>query len=467
MRLFPKDFIFGTGTSAYQIEGAAAEDGKTPSIWDVFCANTDNVYKGQHGLTACDHYHRVDEDIALMRQLGIDAYRFSVSWPRIFPQKDVFNQKGLDFYITLVAKLKKAGIMPVITLYHWDLPQWADALGGWLNRDCVDWFAKLAETLFKALADDVPYWITHNEPFVATMLGYYMGLHAPGHKDLKEALIAAHHLNISHGRAIQRFREISKGTSKIGMTLNISPGVPSEDSDEMRELAHRADGFINRWFLEPLFRGTYPEYMVRLYEPVVGPLDFIQPGDAELMTEPMDFLGVNFYKRNLVKKQEGRLLGYIGMDDPQPGAREEWAGYPKVLLELLRMIRREYTDIPLMITENGLGLEGEVGDRSDASKFGTYITVKNGVDFIAEDGMVHDEARIAYVENCLGQCLDFIEEGGRLEGYFLWSLMDNFEWALGYSKRFGITYVDFNTFERTIKDSGYWFRDVIKQRGLS
>lgn len=466
MKKFPPDFIFGTGTSAYQIEGAPKEDGKGPSIWDTFCATEGKVFKGHTGEVACDHYNRVDEDIALMQEIGLDSYRFSVSWARVFPKQGELNALGLQFYVDLVAKLKGAGIMPVVTLNHWDVPVWMYEKGSWLNRESVAWFDEFAITMFEALGSEVPYWITHNEPFVIAMLGYYMGLHAPGHKDLKEALITSHHLNLSHGQAVRSFRKIVPTGGKIGITLNISPSAPFDDTSEDRELAHRAEGFVNRWFLEPLFKGTYPQYMVDLYEPMVGPMDFIQPGDASLMTEPMDFFGINFYKRNKVKKKETGLLGYVGIDDPQPATLEEWKKYPDVLLDLLRMVRDEYTDLPLIITENGLGLESAEAGDVDASRFGTYITVEDTVDEKGPDGKVHDDTRIAYVHNCLRQCLDFIEEGGKLEGYYLWSLMDNFEWALGYSKRFGIVHVDFDTLERTIKESGHWYASVITERGL-
>lgn len=466
MNKFSKDFIFGTGTSSYQIEGAQYEDGKTASIWDTYCSIPGNVFRDQTGDIACDHYHRYKEDVQLLKNLGVDSYRLSVSWPRIFPEKGKVNEKGIEFYINLIDELLKNNIKPMVTLYHWDLPQWAYDLGGWLNRDIADWFEEYANTMFEALGDKVSLWATHNEPFCVSILGYLKGLHAPGHENLKEALIASHNISRSHGAAVKAFRKFNFKDSKIGITLNLSPGYPLEQTSENIELAKRADGFVDRWFMDPLFKGSYPEDMVKIYENKIGELDFIKPGDFELITEPMDFLGVNFYARNIVKPSKEGLLGYVGVAEKMPQTQEEWDSYPEILFNLLMSIKNEYTSLPIFITENGLALEGYKDDAGDDEKFGTIITSANNVDFVAEDGRVHDEARILYVYNCLKQCLKFIENGGNLKGYYLWSLMDNFEWALGYSKRFGITYVNFETQERIIKDSGYWYRNVIESRLL-
>ncbi|HZJ87548.1 MAG TPA: family 1 glycosylhydrolase [Sphaerochaeta sp.] len=466
MRHFPDDFIFGSGTSAYQIEGSMDADGKSPSIWDAFCSNPENIYQGHTGEVACDHYRRHEEDIAIMQQLGLDSYRFSISWPRIYPQQGVVNQRGIAFYRSLVEKLLAANIRPMVTLNHWDIPLWVYEEGGWLNRQTIAWFADYARTMFNALDDLVDLWVTHNEPFVASLLGYYMGLHAPGHTDLKEALTMSHHLNLSHAEAVRVFRTVCKPTAQIGLTLNISPSEPIDQNPHTIELARRADGFVNRWFLDPIFKGEYPADMVGHYEKIVGPLDFIQPGDQALIDQPMDFFGLNFYQRNLVDAAEGTLLGYRGIDEKQPSDLAGWNEYPDVLLGVLRRIRDEYTDLPIIVTENGMGLDVEFGDLAERDKFGTTIGVAGSVDYIAEDGKIHDDTRIAYVHNCLRQCLDFIEEGGNLKGYYLWSLLDNFEWALGYSKRFGITYVDFETQQRTIKESGHWYASLIKARGL-
>lgn len=459
---FPKDFIFGTGTSAYQIEGAPYEDGRTASIWDIYCKKPGKIYRDESGDVACDHYHRYIEDVQLLKKLEVDSYRLSISWPRIFPEKGKVNEKGIEFYINLVDELLKNGIEPMVTLYHWDLPQWADDLGGWLNREVATWFEDFAEVMFKALGDKVKLWITFNEPFCITILGYLKGLHAPGHKDLKEALIAAHNLNLSHGAAVRAYRRHSFKDGQIGITLNLSPGYPAENTPENIELSKRADGFVDRWFLDPIFKGKYPEDMVEIYAQKIGELDFIKPGDLESITEPMDFFGVNFYRRNVVKPHSEGLLGYIGIGEETPETPEEWDAYPEVLFDLLIKIKNEYTDLPIYITENGLALDGYLDDSKDDGEFGTIMTSAGKIDFVAEDGRVHDAVRISYLYNYLKECLKFIEQGGNLRGYYLWSLMDNFEWALGYSKRFGITYVDFDTQKRTIKDSGYWYRELIR-----
>jgi beta-glucosidase len=422
------------------------------------------VFNGDTAKIACDHYHRVEEDIALLKTLGVDSYRFSVSWSRIFPSEGVVNVQGLEFYKGIIGALQQASIKPMLTLNHWDVPMWMYEKGSWLSRDSIKWFSDYAQTLFDAFGSSVNFWVTHNEPFVITMLGYCFGLHAPGHKNLKEALIASHHLNLAHGEAVRRFRSCDMGDAKIGITLNISPAAPYRQDDEHIALASIADDFVNHWFLEPLFKSRYPAAMVQRYEEMVGPLSFIHEGDMTAIAEPMDFLGINFYKRNIVKAKAETLFGYVGVDDEQPSTREGWAKYPDVLLSVLRMVRDRYTSLPLYITENGLGLESSHASTADASRFGTYITVKDEVDEVSSDGNIHDASRIAYIENCLKQCHAFINEGGNLKGYYLWSLLDNFEWALGYSKRFGIVHVDFSTQKRTIKDSGYFYQKVIAQR---
>ncbi|SKA85433.1 broad-specificity cellobiase [Clostridium sp. USBA 49] len=466
MNKFSKDFLFGTGTSAYQIEGAPYEDGKTASIWDTYSSIPGNVFRNQSADIACDHYHRYKEDIQLLKNLGVDSYRFSISWPRVFPEKGKVNQKGIEFYKNLIDELLKNNIKPMITLYHWDLPQWAYDLGGWLNRDIVNWFEEYTSTMFKAFGNKVTLWVTHNEPFCVSMLGYLKGLHAPGHENFKEALITAHNILLSHGAAVKAFRKFHFKDSKIGITINLSPGYPLEQTQKNIELAKIADGFVDRWFMDPLFKGSYPEDMVQIYKTKVGELDFIKAGDFELIGEPMDFLGVNFYARNMVKPSKEGFLGYVGVTEKMPQTQKEWNLYPEILFNLLMSIKNEYTSLPIFITENGLALEGYKDNAGDDEKFGTIITSANNMDFVAEDGRVHDETRILYIYNCLRQCLKFIENGGNLKGYYLWSLMDNFEWALGYSKRFGITYVNFETQERIIKDSGYWYRKVIENRTL-
>lgn len=463
---FSKDFIFGTGTSAYQIEGAPYEDGKTASIWDTYCSIPGNVYKNHTGNVACDHYHRYKEDIMLLRELGVDSYRLSVSWPRIFPEKGKVNPKGIDFYKRLIEELHIKGIKPMVTLYHWDLPQWADDLGGWLNREIVDWFTQYADVVFKELGSLVPLWITHNEPFCVSMLGYLKGLHAPGHKDLKEALTAAHHILLSHGAAVENFRKHRIKNSEIGITLNLSPGYPATDSVQDIKMAIRADGFVNRWFLDPLYKGQYPQDMVALYQSMIGDLDFIRQNDFDLITQPTDFFGINFYRRNMVKTSSEGLLGYVGVSEKTPQTKEEWDQYPDVLYDLLMNVRQNYTKLPIYITENGIAMDGEFDKSDNDEAFGTIMTSYDGVDYVSDDGKVHDNARILYLQKHLKQLLRFMKDDGNIKGYYAWSLIDNFEWALGYSKRFGLVYVDFETQERVIKDSGYWYKNLIETRQL-
>ena len=287
---FAKDFRFGVATSSYQIEGAVAEDGRTTSIWDTFCATPGNVYGGQTGDVACDHYHRYREDVGILRELGVDSYRFSISWSRVFPAYGVYNPKGMDFYKDLIRELKQNGIEPIVTLYHWDLPVWAHERGGWLNRESVEWFREYATRVFDELNDSVKFWITHNEPFCASILGYGLGIHAPGHKNMGEALVAAHNILLSHGVAVDAFRERGFRDSKIGITLNLTPSSPVSNATEDIEAALRADGLSNRWFLDPVFRSSYPEDMKQAFGRFAGGCDFIRDGDLQTISTRNDFL---------------------------------------------------------------------------------------------------------------------------------------------------------------------------------
>ena len=272
VKKFRENFIFGVSTSSYQIEGAVAEDGKGPSIWDKFCKIPGKTYKGHSGDIACDHYNRYKEDVELMSDIGVDAYRFSISWPRIFPEKGKYNPRGMDFYKRLVNELCEKGIMPTVTLYHWDLPLWVYEMGGWLNRDSVKWFKEYAVKVFEELNDSVKLWITHNEPLCASIFSYYEGMHAPGHKNLREALIAAHHILLSHGAAVEEFRKFNFKSSKIGITLNLIPSYPASSSEEDIKAASRFDGYYNRWFLDPIFKACYPEDMKETYKEFIGGL---------------------------------------------------------------------------------------------------------------------------------------------------------------------------------------------------
>nr|ADD25173.1 beta-glucosidase [Thermoanaerobacter ethanolicus] len=443
---FPKDFLWGTATSSYQIEGAVNEDGRTPSIWDTFSKTEGKTYNGHTGDVACDHYHRYKEDVEILKEIGVKAYRFSIAWPRIFPEEGKYNSKGMDFYKRLVDELLKKDIMPTATIYHWDLPQWAyDKGGGWLNRDSVKWYVEYATKLFEELGDVIPLWITHNEPWCASILSYGIGEHAPGHKNYREALIAAHHILLSHGEAVKAFREMNIKGSKIGITLNLTPAYPASEKEEDKLAAQYADGFANRWFLDPIFKGNYPEDMMELYSKIIGEFDFIKEGDLKTISVPIDFLGVNYYTRSIVKYNEDSMLKAENV--PGPGKRTEmgWEISPESLYDLLKRLDREYTKLPMYITENGAAFKDEV----------------------TEDGRVHDDERIEYIKEHLKAAAKFIGERGNLKGYFVWSLMDNFEWAHGYSKRFGIVYVDYETQKRILKDSALWYKEVIQKNSMS
>ncbi|GGI97742.1 beta-glucosidase [Alicyclobacillus cellulosilyticus] len=437
---FPEGFLWGTATAAYQVEGAAQEDGRGPSIWDTFAKTPGKVLNGDTGDVACDHYHRYPEDVRLMKELGMQAYRFSIAWPRIFPEKGRYNPKGTDFYKRLVDTLHQHGILPVATIYHWDLPQWIQDEGGWANRRSVDYFVEYANTLFRELGDVVPLWITHNEPWCVSFLSHWLGQHAPGHRDLREALQVAHHVLLSHGRTVQAYREAGL-SGRIGITLNLTVvDAASEDPADLRA-AQISDGNANRWFLDPIFRGSYPADMVEIYTEQAGPFDFVHADDLDIIRRPIDFLGVNYYTRSVVR------AGEDGMPKPVPPAGPVtdmgWEVHPESLYRLLTRLRREYTGLPLYITENGAAYPDRV-----------------------VDGRVDDPERIAYLRDHFAAAHRFIQEGGNLQGYFVWSFMDNFEWAFGYSKRFGLVYVDYATQTRIPKASALWYRDVIAANGI-
>ena len=447
--VFPKAFVFGVATSSYQIEGAVHEGGRGPSIWDTFCRTPGKVKDGDHGEVACDHYNRYPEDIALMQSLGVSAYRFSIAWPRIFPTglETEPNAAGLDFYERLVDALIAAGITPWVTLYHWDLPQGLQDLGGWANRATVDAFVRFADAVSARLGGRVKHYITHNEPWCVAMLGHMNGEHAPGHKDWPEALAVVHHVLLSHGLAVPVLRAASPGCS-VGITLNLVPGYPASPSDADADAMRHFDGFFNRWYLDPLYGRGYPEDMVTDYRALgrlpEGPLPFVHPGDLDAMAVPTDFLGINFYSRAILRSttvpETENLPRTIA--EPGPEARTDigWEIYPDGLYDLLRRLTVDYPGVPLVITENGA----------------SYATTPS------EDGGIHDAARLSYLDSHLRACHRAITAGVPLIGYFAWSLMDNFEWAYGYSQRFGIVWVDYATQARTLKDSALWYRDVAR-----
>lgn len=436
---FPASFLWGTATAAYQIEGAGSEDGRTPCIWDQFAAIPGKVYEAHNGDVACDHYHRYKDDIKLIAELGFKAYRFSIAWPRIFPEKGKFNPKGIAFYASLLQELKKYDIMPAVTIYHWDLPLWIHEEGGWTNRQTVEYFKEFASVLFEHFGEDVPMWITHNEPWCASFLSYGLGVHAPGHTDWSEATAAAHHILLSHGEAVRLYRE--KGYKhQIGITLNLTYQHPATESEEDRMAARRADGFTNRWFLDPVFKGQYPEDMMEVFKKQNVSFDFIHEGDLALISIPCDFLGINYYTRNIVRNNpDDPFLGGESVRGTGAHTDMDWEVYPEGLYILLTRLQEEYTDLPIYITENGAAY-------ADTEVVG---------------GTIHDDERIEYFRLHLNAVGKFMENGGDAAGYFCWSFMDNYEWSFGYSKRFGITYVNYETQERIPKLSAYWLQDVM------
>jgi beta-glucosidase len=439
---FKKDFIFGTSTASYQIEGAVDEGGRSPSIWDLFSKTQGKTYRGHTGDVACDHYHRYKEDVKLMEKIGTEAYRFSVSWSRIFPEKGRYNPKGMDFYKRLIDELNKRNIKPVITIYHWDLPLWAYNMGGWLNRDSVKWFEEYSSRLFKELNESVWLWITHNEPLCASFIGYHEGIHAPGHKNLKEAVTAAHHILMSHGSAVMNFRKLKFKNSAIGITLNLTPSYPAKDTKEDKKAASVFDSQYNRWFLDPLFKAHYPEDMKEVFKKLIGDFAFIKEGDMDKISVKNDFLGVNYYSRELIKYSHDSELEYKKTHGNFERTEMDWEIVPQALYDLILRIREEYTGIPIYITENGAAFK----------------------DKLSKDRKIHDGKRIDYLRKHLKKIAELNRKGMDIRGYFLWSLMDNFEWGHGYSKRFGIIYIDYETQNRILKDSALWYEDLIRTR---
>ncbi|KGP73280.1 GH1 family beta-glucosidase [Pontibacillus yanchengensis] len=444
MQTFSKDFIFGTATSSYQIEGAANEGGRTPSIWDEFSKTPGKVWNGDTGDVACDHYHRFEEDIEIIKALGVDSYRFSIAWPRIFPSEGQYNPEGMEFYKKLAKKLNDAGIKPFVTLYHWDMPKWAYDKGGWVNRDSVQWFLDYAEKCFEELDDLVSMWITHNEPWCAALLGYYEGVHAPGHMNLDEAVRVSHHLLLSHGKAVELYKNQLHLTKPIGITLNLSPVYPASERVEDELAANNYDGYLNRWFLDPVFKASYPKDMMNLYSKQVSSFDFIQEGDMGTIATSCDFFGINFYNRALIRYSTTSPLLFEPAESDYPKTGMGWDVSPNEFKELIRTLRRDFTDLPMYITENGAAFQ----------------------DVLEEDGTVKDVERREYMEQHIEAIAFLNEEGMNIRGYYLWSLLDNFEWAFGYDKRFGITYVDFQTQKRYMKDSAKRYAEIVHSRQL-
>jgi beta-glucosidase len=444
--VFPEGFLFGAATASYQIEGATEEDGRGESIWDRFAHTPGRVKNGDSGDFACDSYHRFDEDVAILRDLGLKSYRFSIAWPRIQPiGRGKVNQKGLDYYRRLIDALLAAGIRPFPTLYHWDLPQPLEDAGGWPNRDTASRFADYAEAMVEALADRVPDWIVFNEPHIFTTLGYLLGVHAPGRRDLDAFLRSTHTVCLAQGEAVRAMRSM-RGGLRIGTSFNMSPTEPATDSEADRAAAERWHLFTNYWFLEPALRGRYPDAF-----PNGTPLDRmgVEARDLQRVRADLDFLGINLYMRTIVRAAPEDTTGLgaapVGIGGNE-GPRTEfgWEVWPRALYDMVMRVTRDYERPVIEITENGCAY----GDAPD------------------EDGVVRDERRIEFYRGYLRELGRAIEDGADVRGYHAWSLLDNFEWAEGYSQRFGLVWVDFDTGERTIKESARWYARVARENAV-
>ncbi|MEK5059306.1 GH1 family beta-glucosidase [Paenibacillus shunpengii] len=439
---FPKDFQWGTATAAYQIEGAAAEDGRGPSIWDTFAKTPGKVFNGDNGDIACDSYHRYEEDIALMKQLGIQSYRFSVSWSRILPDGDgEINQAGLDYYHRFVDKLLENGIEPFCTLYHWDLPQTLQDAGGWESDITVEAFVKFSEIMYREFNGKIKSWLTFNEPWCIAFLSNLLGAHAPGNRDLQTALNVGHGLLLAHGKSVKKFRELGI-EGKIGIAPNMEWAVPYSKSEADKAASERHIAWFADWFLDPVFKGEYPQFMVDWFEQAGAKVD-VKPGDMEIISQPIDHLGINYYTMSVDRYNPD--AGVLGFEQIDMGLVQTDIGWPvesRGLYEALHHLQK-YGNIDIYITENGACINDEV-----------------------ENGQVKDFRRISYLQQHIAQIHRAITDGIQVKGYMAWSMMDNFEWAEGYRMRFGLVHVDYRSLVRTPKESFYWYQNVIRNNWL-
>ena len=427
------DFIYGVATASFQIEGGAKT--RLPCIWDTFCNTPNKVVDGSNGLIACDHYHLWKEDIALIESLGVDAYRLSISWPRVITQAGTLNSEGVNFYINILDELKRKNIKAFVTLYHWDLPQHLEDDGGWLNRETAYKFQDYVDLISQAFGDRVYSYATLNEPFCSSFLGYEIGIHAPGKVGEEFGRKAAHHLLLAHGLAMKVLAKNSPN-SKNGIVLNFTPCYPASDTPADKGASNFADDYFNQWYIKPIFDGDYPKILAEL------PVEHhpkIHEGDMEIISHPIDFLGINFYTR-AIYQADGEAR-FIQLEPPEPRTDIGWEIYPQAFSELLISLNKKYTLPPIYITENGAATDDKL-----------------------IEGVVNDNARVEYYQQHLNAVNDAIEQGVNIKGYFAWSLLDNFEWAEGYLKRFGIVYVDYESQVRTIKSSGYAYKALISNR---
>jgi len=432
-KMLSDDFLYGVATASFQIEGGA--DSRLPCIWDTFCNTQGKVADGSNGEVACDHFNNWKQDVELINYLGVDAYRLSISWPRVIKESGELNQEGVDYYLAILDALKANNIKPFVTLYHWDLPQHIEDNGGWLNRETAYLFASYTDKISQVFSGRVHAYATLNEPFCSAFLGYEVGVHAPGIVGKQYGKKAAHHLLLAHGLAMEVLAKNSPDTLN-GIVLNFTPCYPETDSSEDKKASDFADDYFNQWYIKPLFDGEYPEIMTQL--PTENHPE-IHDGDMAIISHSMDFLGVNFYTRAIYKADEEEH--FFQIDPPAPITDIGWEIYPKAFTELLVSLNEKYSLPPIYITENGAAIDDKLVDSA-----------------------VNDTDRIDYYQSHLNAVHDAIEQGVTVNGYFAWSLMDNFEWAEGYLKRFGIVYVDYDTQVRTIKASGLAYKELISNR---
>ena len=434
---FPDDFVWGVATSAFQIEGASDIDGKGPSVWDTFCKQPGAIADASDGTVACEHYQRYEQDLDMIAKLGVNAYRFSASWPRVQATgSGAWNAKGLDFYERLVDGLLARGIAPYLTLNHWDLPQALQDQGGWAKRDTAHRFVDYALAMHARLGDRVVSIATHNEPWVMSVLGHETGIFAPGIKSRATAMQVAHHLMLSHGMALRALREAGCKAS-LGIVLNLAPIEPATDSAADRAKARLEDGRLVRWYMDPLFKGAYPADVIDHLEND-GPV--VQAGDMDIIRTPMDFLGINYYSRSVVSAGEPWDVHQSGLETTEM----DWEVYPQGLTALLLRLHQDYPVPPMFITENGGAFKDPM-----------------------VDGKVHDADRTRYLQQHIQAVADAMRQGVNMGGYMVWSLMDNFEWASGYVKRFGIVHVDYATQKRTLKDSALWYQQFLTEQATA
>ncbi len=436
-KMLERDFTFGVATSSYQIEGGASEGGRTPSIWDTFCRTLGKVDNGDTGDVACDHFHLWQQDIAMIQSLGVDCYRLSIAWPRIMPNDGIVNPEGLAFYERIIDECHARGMTVSVTLYHWDLPQYLEDKGGWLNRETAYKFAEYAEVVSRHFGDKIDAYATLNEPFVSAFLGYRWGEHAPGIKGEKEGFCASHHLMLAHGLAMPKLRAHAPN-AKCGVVFNAAPSYPHTESDT--KAAEYAELEGNYWFIDPVLKGEYPAEVLEKRKPFIP---MILKGDLEIISAPVDFIGINYYSRNVMRFNSQDEVEKV----PQPQAEKTYIGwevYPQGLTDLMVRLKDRYHNLPpIFITENGAAGEDNL-----------------------VDGKVDDEQRVRYLQSHLLAVDNAIKAGVNIQGYFVWSLMDNFEWAFGYTQRFGIVYVDYQTQQRTLKQSALAYQKMLQARKL-